>query len=179
LTYLPIQFADTSDASGGLGAFNINLKDFIFQLITFVLVLAVLRKWVVPKIVETMDKRQQALEKSLLDAKATEQALARAETKAEEILGKARAQADEAIAEAKKAAAGVVANAETAAAERANLIIKEAESRLAQEREKLRAELRRELADLVADATEKIIHEKLDAKQDVSLIDRAIRGLSR
>jgi F0F1-type ATP synthase membrane subunit b/b' len=140
LTYLPIQFADTSDASGGLGAFNINLKDFIFQLITFVLVLAVLRKWV---------------------------------------LGKARAQADEAIAEAKKAAAGVVANAETAAAERANLIIKEAESRLAQEREKLRAELRRELADLVADATEKIIHEKLDAKQDVSLIDRAIRGLSR
>jgi F-type H+-transporting ATPase subunit b len=179
LIYLPTQFADTADASGGLGAFNINLKDFIFQLITFVLVLAILRKWVVPAIVATMDKRQAALEQSLKDAKATEEALARAEAKAEEILNRARAQADEAIAEAKKAAKGVVADAENAAGQRANLIIREAESRLAQERDKLRTELRAELAELVADATEKIIHEKLDASRDMSLLERAIKGVSR
>jgi F-type H+-transporting ATPase subunit b len=178
LTYLPTQFAQTSDSSSGLGAFQLNLKDLVIQLITFVLVLLVLRKWVVPKLVETMDKRRETLEQSLVNAKATEEALAKAEVRAEEILSRARAQADEALAEAKDAGVDIVAKAETAAAARAELIVKEAESRLNEEREKLRTELRAELADLVADATEKIIHEKLDQKRDMSLIERAIKGVT-
>jgi F-type H+-transporting ATPase subunit b len=178
LSALPIQFAQAESGSSGLGAFNINLKGFIFQLITFVLVLLILRRWVVPKLVETIDKRQQTLEESLKNARATEEALTKAEARAEEILTKARVQADEALAEAKKAGIEAVTKAESAAAQRAELIIKEAESRLDEERQKLRTELRSELADLVADATEKIIHEKLDQKRDMSLIERAIKGIS-
>jgi F-type H+-transporting ATPase subunit b len=177
LIHLVTQFAD--DSGSGLGAFQLNLKDFIFQLVTFLIVLAVFRKWVIPKIVATMDSRQAALEKSLKDAKATEEALARAEVKAEEILAAARDQADQALAEAKKAAGGVIANAEEAAAKRAGLIIQEAEARLGQERDKLRQELRAELADLVADATEKVIGEKLNAKNDMGLLERAIKAVGR
>jgi F-type H+-transporting ATPase subunit b len=121
---------------------------------------------------------RRALEQSLVDAQATEEALAKAEAGAEDILSKARAQADEALAEAKDAGSGIIAKAETAAAERAELIIKEAESRLAEERDKLRTQLRAELADLVSDATAKIIHEKLDQKRDMSLIERAIKGVT-
>jgi F-type H+-transporting ATPase subunit b len=178
LTFLPTQFFAQSDSGSGLGAFQLNLKDFIIQLVTFVLVFLILRKWVVPKLVATMDNRRQAIEDSLVNARKTEEALAKAEARAEEILNKARAQADEAIAEAKAAGVSVVAKAEEAAAQRANLIIKEAESRLNEEREKLRTELRAELADLVSDATEKIIHEKRDAKRDMSLIERAIKGVT-
>jgi F-type H+-transporting ATPase subunit b len=155
-------------SSSGLGAFQLNLKDFIIQLVTFVLVFLILRKWVIPKLAETVESRRQAVEQSLANAKATEEALA-----------KARRQADDAIAEAKQAAAGAIADAEAAAAERASHIIKEAEVRLGEEREKLRQELRQELTTLVADATEKIIDEKLDAKRDMSLIERAIRGAAR
>jgi F-type H+-transporting ATPase subunit b len=178
LTYFPTQFAQADSGSSGLGAFNLNVKGFLFQLATFVLVLLIIRKWVVPKLAETINKRQETLEQSLENARATEQALAQAEARAEEILGKARSLADEALAEAKDAGAGIVAKAETAAGERAELIVKEAESRLDEERQKLRAELRAELADLVADATEKIIHEKLDEKRDMSLIERAIKGIT-
>jgi F-type H+-transporting ATPase subunit b len=178
LSFYPTQFGQADSGSSGLGAFNINLKGFIFQLVTFVLVLLILRKWVVPKLVETIDRRQQTLEQSLENAKATEEALTKAEARAEEILSKARTQADEALAEAKDAGTGIVAKAEAAAAARAELIVREAESRLNEEREKLRTELRGELADLVADATEKIIHEKLDQKRDISLIERAIKGIT-
>jgi F-type H+-transporting ATPase subunit b len=179
LISLPItHFAQADSGSSGLSAFNLNLKGFLFQLATFVIVLLVLRKWAVPKLIETIDKRQQTLEQSLENAKLTEEALAKAEARAEEILAKARAQADEALAEAKEAGTDIVAKAETAAGERAELIVKEAESRLSEEREKLHNELRAELADLVADATEKIIHEKLDEKRDMSLIDRAIKGIT-
>lgn len=178
MTVLPTQFAQ-ADSGSGLGAFQLNLKDFIIQLLTFVLVFLILRKWVVPKLVATLDKRRQTLEDSLEHARKTEETLAKAEARAEEILGKARAQADEALAEAKKAASGRIAEAEVQAAERAALIIKEAETRLGEEREKLRQELRGELTELVADATERIIDEKLDAKRDMSLIERAIRGVVR
>lgn len=171
---LPTQFADAS----GIGAFNINLKAFLFQLVTFVLVVLAFKRWVLPPILKTMQERQNTLEKSLEQAKQTEEALARAETKAEEILARARTQADEALSEAKKAGAAVVVDAEAAAALRASLIIKDAEARLAQEQTKLHEELRGELANLVAEATEKIIHQKLDQKTDRSLIEKTLRSLS-
>lgn len=165
-------------APSGIGAFNINLKSFLFQLVTFVLVLIVLKRWVLPPLISTMEKRRETLEKSLLDAKQTEELLSKAEITAEEILAKARVQADEALAETKKAARGIIADAETAAGERATIIVREAEARLGEERDKLRSELRAELAELVADATAKIINEKLDTKKDMSLIERAIRSVA-
>jgi len=177
LISLPITLAQSTDSGGGLGAFQISWKGLIFQLVTFLLVVLIFRRWILPPINRTLEARRQAVEKGLEDAKDSEEALAKAEAKSEEILAKARAQADAALAEAKDAGAGMVAKAEAAAAERANLIIKEAESRLSQEREKLRQELRAELGTLVADATERIIHEKIDAKKDLSLIERAIRGI--
>ncbi len=172
---IPPQFAETS--SSGIGAFNINLKGLIFQLLTFLMVMLVFKRWILPPLFKTMEERRKTLEKSLTQAKETEETLARAEAKSEEIIVRARDQADEALAEAKKAASSIIADAETAAAGRANLIIKEAEASLGRERTKLYEELRGELATLVADATEKIVQEKLEPKRDRSLIERALRGL--
>ena len=179
MSSLGTKFAEAGSSQSGLGAFNINLKSFIFQLITFVLVVLILKRWVFPKLISTLDQRQQTLEKSLVQAKQTEETLAKAEAKSEEMLSKARAQADQSLAEAKKSAAEAIAKGEASAGQRAELIVKEAETRLGDEREKLRQELRGELADLVADATEKIIDQKLDEKQDRSLIEHALKGLSR
>lgn len=180
MTIIPlIQFADSNSSSSGIGAFNINLKSFLFQLVTFALVLLVFKRWILPPILKTLEDRRQTLEQSLENAKQTEETLAKAEVTAEGILTKARVQADGALAEAKKAAAGHIAEAEAKAAERAVLIIKDAEANLSEEREKLSQELRKELAVLVADATEKIIDEKLDPKKDMSLIERALRGVTR
>lgn len=170
--------AETAKTSSGISSLGINLKGFIFQLITFLIVLLILRRYVFPKLVATLEARRSALEQSLAQAKETEEVLARAETKAEEILAKARANADQALAEAKKTAETIVADAEGAAAERAKLIVQEAEAHLEQERAKLREQLREELADLVADATEKIIHVKLDAQRDRSLIEQSLRELA-
>jgi F-type H+-transporting ATPase subunit b len=172
-------FKFAAESSSGLGAFNVNLKGFIFQLLTFVIILLALRKWVVPKLVATLESRRQTLEQSLVDAKETKETLAKAEERAEAILTKARAQADKSLAEAKQASRGIVNEAEAAAEKRANLIIDEARAQLNEERQKLRSELRGELANLVADATEKIVQQKIDQRHDTPLIERAIRSLSR
>ncbi len=175
MLYHPV-FAESKES--GIGAFNINLKGFLFQLATFILVVLIFRKWILPKITGTINERQKTLEKSLDDAKKTEAVLAEAETRAEELLTKARGQADDNLAEARKSAEEVIANAEAAATERSAAIIKDAEAHLDQERTKLREQLRQEMAELVAEATTKVVEQKVDARRDKSLIERAIRSIA-
>jgi F-type H+-transporting ATPase subunit b len=168
-------FAESS--SSGISSLGINLKGFIFQLITFLLVMLILRRYVFPKLVATLEARRKTLEESLAQAKRTEEALERAELKAEEILAKARASADQAMADAKTQADTIIAAGETAASERAARIIKEAEASLGKEREKLHSELRKELADLVVTATEKVLRQKIDASEDRALIEKSLKDL--
>jgi len=177
LNLIVTQFAQSDSGSSGLGAFQLNIKDFIIQLVTFVLVFLVLRKWVIPKLSEIMEIRRKTLEKSLEDAKAATEALAKAEAHAEEILNKARVQADEALAQAKDAGSEIVAKAETAAGERAELIVREAEERLGYERAQMVTELKKELAGLVAVATERVLNQKINEREDRVLIERSLKDI--
>lgn len=168
-----------SSSSGGISSLGINLKAFIFQLITFLIVLFILRKWVFPKLVATLEARRSALEESLEQARQTEETLQKAEASAADILRKARAQADTAMADAKSKVEEVIASGESAAAERAARIIKDAEGHLDQERQRLHDELKGELADLVIQTTEKVLRQKVDQKQDRALIERSLQEINK
>ncbi len=170
------EFAQSS--SGGISSLGINLKAFIFQLITFVIVMAILRRWVFPKLVATLEERRKTLEESLVQARQTEETLRKAEAKANEILQAARAQADTALADANTRVEELIAKGETAAGERAARIIKEAEEHLGQERDRLHGELRAELSGLVATATEKILNKTIDEHADRALIEQSLKELA-
>ncbi len=170
------QFAASS--TGGISSLGVNLKGFLFQLITFVIVLLILRRWVFPKLVATLEDRRKTLEESLLQARQTEEALKTAEQKAGVILQKARAQADAALLAVNSRSEEIIAKAEAAAAERAERIIAEAEKRLSQEHNRLSTELKRELAGLVAVATEKVLRQKINETEDRTIIERSLKELA-
>lgn len=169
------QFAESS--SSGISSLGINLKSFIFQLITFLIVLLILRRWVYPKLVATLEERRKTLEESLTQAKQTEEALARAEAQAGELLRKARAEADAALADANTRVEEIIAKGEETASVKAARIIKDAEEHLDKERQRLHNDLRQELAELVASATEKVLQKKLDEREDRALIERSLREI--
>ncbi len=175
----PLYLAEASSENSGFGAFQINLKSFVFQLITFVLVLVVFKKWLLPPILKTLDDRRVTLERGLADAKASEEKLAEVEQQVKKILAEARTQADASLTEARNNASELISAAEVSAQERAELIIKEAENKLSQDREKMHQELRAELAELVAEATGSVLHEKVDKFKDQSIIERAIGSMAR
>jgi F-type H+-transporting ATPase subunit b len=177
LINLNTKFAESS--SGGISSLGLNLKSFIFQLITFLIVLGILRKWVFPKLVATLEERRKVLEQSLQQARQTEETLHQAEARAAEILQESRTQADNALADAKSQAKDIIAKAEKSGELSAGRIVKDAEEHLAQERTKLRSELKEELADLVVDTTEKILKKRLNAREDLELINGSIRELER
>lgn len=170
------QFAETAQPSG-IGALGLNVKSFIFQLITFLVVLVVLRRYVFSKLSDTLENRRQTLERSLEEAKQVEKALADAEAKASELIKKARASADETIAEAQRSAKEAAAQAETAGEQKAERIIAEAKEQLALEKERLSKELRAELTDLVVLATEKVIDKKMSSEDDLKLVKTVVEDL--
>ena len=172
-----LQFAEGA-SSGGISSLGINLKSFIFQLITFVIVLLILRRWVFPKLVATLEARRKTLEESLAHAKQIEETLVSAEANASHLLHQAREQADEALRDAKSQARELVAKSEESAREQAERILEETKAQIIQEHNKLREELKTELTALVAEASEKVLRAKLTTKEDQKLIEQSIKELS-
>ena len=175
---IPVQFAEAEAPASGIGAFNINLKSFLFQLATFVIVLLVLRRWVFPKLTATIEARRKTLEESLVKAKETEEALARAEEKAGQLIKTAREQADRALADANTQAKEIIAKAEAAADVQAKRLINEAQERLGQEHLKLQEQLKAELVDMVILSTEKILRQKMNEREDRRLVEEALKELA-
>lgn len=164
------------DSSSGIGALGVNGQTFLIQLITFIIALLVLRQWAFKPIIKVMNERRETIEKGVKLGEQMEKEKAELEDKATKMLHETRQQADGIIAGAQETARQTVRDAEDKAREKATGILKEAEDRLAQDAARVRREIEKDVVGLVADATEVIVHEKVDAKKDAELIDRALRG---
>lgn len=163
-----------TEAAGGIGALGLNWQAFLFQLITFVIVLLILRKFVFGKLVATLEARQKAVEDSLQNATETETKLKDAEKTIAGMLTEARKESEALVSAGHKEAAQMVEAAESKAAKRAEHIVAEAKASMDVEVGKAREALKKETIKLVAAATEQIIGEKLDATKDAKLIDAAL-----
>lgn len=168
------QATHAAESAGGLAALGINWQGFLFQLITFVIVFLILRQFVLKKVFVVLENRRKAVDDSLKHAAQTEQKLKSVEADITTMLGEARKQADDIIAASHKESASMVEAAEAKAVKRAEHIVFEARAQLTNDIAQARADLKVETAQLVAVATEKIIGEKLDAKKDATLIERAL-----
>ncbi|HSE61574.1 MAG TPA: F0F1 ATP synthase subunit B [Candidatus Saccharimonadales bacterium] len=168
--------AATTEQAGGIAALGLNWQAFLFQLITFVIVLLILRKFVYSRLVKTLDDRRTAVETSLEQAAETAKKLESAEKDIAKMIADARAQADEVVAASRKEANQLIADAEAKASRKADHIVVEAKSQMEVELSKAREALKRDTAKLIALATETVIGEKLDATKDEQLISKALKN---
>lgn len=168
-------FATTAASPGILEALGINVKLLIEQTIAFIVLVALLSKFVFPALIRAIDKRQEALETTAKEAAEARIALEKAEVKADEILVAARKEADALLARSNEAAATSIQAAETKAKERADQIVADARVTLDADVRKAQALLKKEAITLVAAATEQVIGEKVDAAKDAKLIEKALQ----
>lgn len=165
-----------SEASAGIGALGVDGKAFVIQLITFVLAFFVLKKWAFGPIIRMMDERRRTIESGVSLGEKMRKDQAEMEAKVDAKLHEARQKADEIIASAEETSRQVVRDGEEKAKSKAASIIKEGKARVETEATISRKKLESELVGLVAEATEVILGEKVDAKKDGELIDKAIKG---
>lgn len=175
MTQYVTTFAAEHKNSDLFGALGIDLRLLILQMLAFLILVWALGKWVYPVLIKAIDKRQEAMEAGI---KASQEAQAQAEEAEKKIakeLHAARLQADEILASTQKEAAAIIAEAEEKAVRRSESIVREAQADLTNQLQAARQALKAETRSLVAQATERIIQEKIDPAKDAVLVDQAVR----
>ena len=159
--------------TGSAGVIDIN-GTVIVELITFLIMLAILARWVYPEIVRLAEARQRAVAEQLTQA---EKARADAEAKLKDAQAKlddARKTAQGVIDAASKSAEQLRAEMKEKADAEAKRIAESARKEIDAERERAIQSVRGEVANLVVAATEKVVGETLDEQKHRRLIDKAI-----
>lgn len=154
---------------------GIDPQAFIIQLITFVIAFLVLRKWAFGPIVKMLDERRKLIEGGISLGESMRAKEIELEAKVASAIHDARAQADDIIATAEADAKKAVQAAEDAARIRADGIISEAKAQIRLESEREGKRLESKIVELVSDVSEAIIGQKVDAKKDAALINKALR----
>lgn len=158
-----------------LNNLGINGKLLLAQIINFLILLWVLHKFAYGPVVKMLEERTEKIEKGLKNAQDAQKKLEEIAEKEKDVLVEARRQAQEII---KKSEATAVAQAQeiiSVSKEQSQKMLETAQKQIDQEKAKILAEVKSEVAALVMMATEKIIDEKLDSVKDGELIKEAIK----
>lgn len=158
----------------GIAVLGIDPKAIVLQAGTFLLLFFIVKKFALRGIVDTLEKRRKTIDKGVKLGIEMQAAKEKFDEELEAMQQKARKQADEILTAASAEAAQIIRDGEASAAKKVDTMLKDAGTRIEREMETARRELRGEMLALVSEATEVIIDEKVDAKKDASLIERAL-----
>lgn len=151
-------------------------KAFLIQLVTFVLVFMVLKRFAFKPITAMLEKRRQTIDDGVRLGQKLEKEKDKLDQEVARVMREARHEADKIIAAGHKDARQSVRDAEKNAQVKAERILKDAEERIHEETEHARRKLEKDLVGLVSEATETIVGEKVDAKKDAELVKKAMKG---
>lgn len=168
--------ADEAEEAEGIASLGIDPLAIVFQAGTFLVLFLVVRKFALAKIVDNLEERRVTIEEGLQNAELAEQQLRESEATAEAKLKEARAEADQVVAKSHEEAGSIVTEAQVKATAQADEIVASAKAQAASDKQAMATELKQELLGMVADATERVVEEKVDLKKDTSLISKALKG---
>jgi F-type H+-transporting ATPase subunit b len=158
--------------------FGFDTKIFLSQVISFIIVALVLKRFAYKPILAVLEERRQRIQEGLLNAEKIKQQLAEAEQRHAEILAKANAQAQKMIDEARESAGIVAERKQQEAVAAAEQIMAKAREASAIEHERTMTELKRELGRLVVDTTAKVTGKVLTAEDQRRLQEEASRQIA-
>ena len=146
----------------------------IVELITFLLMLALLARYVYPRIVTVAEARQRAIAQQIKEAEEARSAAEARLRDAEAQLTEARKSAQSVIDSAAKSAEQLRQELRQKAEEESRRTVENARKQIEAERDQALRSVRAEVADLVVTATEKVIGETLDDRKHRELIEKAV-----
>ena len=158
--------------------FGWNLKLFLSQVISFVLVALLLRRFAYQPILNVLHERRERIAESLRNTEKIKQQLAEAEKHHAEILAKAHAEAQKMIDEARESSAHLADRKLQEAIVAAEQIMARAREASALEHERTMAELKREVGQLVVETTAKVTGKVLTSEDQRRLQEEAARQLA-
>jgi F-type H+-transporting ATPase subunit b len=173
-------------AAGGFGevlhdtaeTFGWNPWLFLSQVISFVIVALLLRRFAYKPILAVLQERRQRIEEGLINADKIKKELAEAEKRYQEIVAKANGDAQRLIDEARTSSAHLAERKQQEAIAAAEQILAKAREAGAIEHERTMETLKRELGRLVVETTAKVTGKVLTPDDQRRLQEEAARQVS-
>ncbi len=151
---------------------------FLSQVISFVIVALLLRRFAYKPILAVLEERRRRIEEAQLNAEKIKKQLAEAEQRYADILTKANAEAQKMIDEARESSAHLAERKQQEAIAAAKQIIAKAREASAIEHERTMESLKRELGRLVVDTTAKVTGKVLTVEDQQRLQEETARQLA-
>ena len=156
--------------------FHIDIKLLIAQLVNFAIVVWVLYKFAYGPILKTLNERTDKIDKGLKDAEASQKKMTEITEQEKKVLAEARQEAQKIITQAEANARKSKDEIAADAKRQSEKILQDAEKKIEEDKNKMIAEVKKEIAGLVVAATEKMIGEKMDGKKDEELVSKILQG---
>ena len=159
---------------GGIGALGINLPSLLAQLINFTILLIVLG-WAFKRFLfPLLDERRKRIQEGLEASEEAKQRLSQTEQQVVAEMDRARQEGQALVAQAQQMSARLQEGARQQARAEAEQLLERARGEIQLERDSAIAQLRQEVADLVVNASEKVIKRSLDRDAHRQLIEEAL-----
>lgn len=159
-------------------SFGVDQHKFLAALINFVILLFVLHRFAYKPLLQVLDERRKRIADSMKQAEEIKAELAKTQAAREEILSKANDAAQKMIEEARQAAAKFKDQKLNEAILSAQDLLKKAQEAGKQEREKVLADLRKEMVGLVIATTAKVTGKILTSDDQKRLTDETLKELA-
>lgn len=160
------------------GNFLVPNATFIAELVAFLLIIAIISKYILPPVQKAMRERQQMIAQQAEDADNAREKLAEAEAAYKNALTEARVEAAQIRENARAEAQRTIEELRAEAQEEQGRIIARGEEQLARQRTAIVRDLRAEIGTLAVELSEKIVDQRLASDAEVSrTVDAFIAGL--
>jgi F-type H+-transporting ATPase subunit b len=163
---------------GGISELGISLPTLLTQVITFIILLVVLRFVAYKPIMRMLDERSRRIKESMDQAESIKAQTARTQEEVKKQLEEASREGQERIARALKAGEDVKQKAQEDAKKEAETLVNRARAEIQRERDDAITEVRREFADLTVLAAGKVIEKSLDKEEHRELIEKVLEESS-
>ena len=181
MVYLPLLAAQggIADKAGEVARqFGFHGWLFLSQAFSFSIVALLLYKFAYKPILTVLEQRRQKIEQGLADAARIKEELAQTEKRSAEMIAAASAQSQKLIEEARVAAKNFQERQSQQAIAEAERIVAQAREATQLDRDRMLADLKREVARLVVDTTAKVTGKVLTGDDQRRLSEEASREIA-
>lgn len=159
--------------------FGVNPVLLIAQIVNFLIILVVLKKFMYKPVLKMLKERQDTIEEGLKNAENAEKKLIEAEAKETEVLRKAQEKADKILSDAKAEAASLKSEAEEAARTQAETMLTQAREQINQETQAAEERLTKNIGTIAISLLERSLVGVFGAKEQKIILQKAQEQISK
>jgi F-type H+-transporting ATPase subunit b len=178
-THAEVEGGHGSSGDGIAASLGINTQLFTFQLINFAIVGAIVWFLILKPLTQKMEERKKQIDQSIDNAKEIETNLQMSERKYQEKIDEAKVEANKIIQKSSEEGEIVAKRLKEKSQQEIELLVAQAKKNIEIDKQDMKDEIKKETAEMIVLAMEKIFEKKMDEKMDDSFIKKILEDLDK